>query len=946
MAYPQWTTSANLGIYSETYSFNVNPLIIGYGADQPAVITLTNGALPLGLSWTAGVGNVTITGESLGIAADTLGQFTLRITDRNGIVDDRTFSILLTAIQLPPDWTGQPQFIGYIASAGTAAWTVQATSPQGQAVTYSIAMFSPPAGLAISSTTGVLTYTAPSVISDTNIPFVLRATTGAVYSDLNCTISVLTVPHVPAWETNQGLVAEVSEGDYVDLAVMAFDSSGGSITYALVSASPSFPFTLTSSGLIYGQVPTLYTETTYQFVISATNATGSANRTFYILASPVTASTALYWSSATGDLGLVQDGQYTTLDVSAVSSRGVVTHSITGGQLPLTMILVRQAGQIVGFLEYQLRDRSYVFDVTATDGVETISRSFHVSVYKGTNGQFMGLSIPLEGSLKDLYYDFIGTAIQPQWYALPSTTPQSVLTSPFISWIQGLNYSSDDPASALNAANLHLNTTEIMVGAVTNVNVGASSTLFYAPILDQDAGADYEIAQVHGEVAYTNNATVTIQTGTVTFGFVRTPENLVATPLTTSIVPGTVLRVVMPYATYNWMQGQVISLSAYGSLSLAVSMTNGSGVSSAWTFYPAPVYPPSLENVRTDLVSALGWTNDGDGSGAQLLPIVDPASTGISAVQVIAPGSGFLYPPDMVVTGSSNSATLSSTLTVVGVSILNVGTGWTVGDIITFDPPAEDPASLQVTAVDSQGGIVGLSLVNGGVYSRWPDTPQLIIHDSGLPARLLVQLGIGSVSIVHPGNGYVQGSTAVSTAGSEPLPPWQPSWFPYLSIGTVQNQYAARTYGSYSPAGNVVPTFGNLTTTQSLLYYQRWPLQHVILELQGLNWTGDTTLDATQTQFDGGYTAFAEWTEPRDTLFDGDLEIFDGGNTRFDDDYAAWQALAQRTWGVTEFDQYFTIFDLYTTLFDDANISTQSITLLRRLLRVITQQISGHDVVV
>ena len=858
MSSPQWITSSNLGIYSETYSFSITPLILTYAAAAPASVALINGSLPQGLAWTTGAGNVTITGESTGILVDTPSQFTYRVTDNSGAVCDRTFTILLTAVQLAPDWTGQPQFLGYVSGGSTQQWLVQATSRNGQPVVYSIAQFTPPPGLSIAPNTGVLTYDASPVSTDQTLAFTLRATTGSVYSNLNCTIQVLTVPHLPAWITPQGLAGEATEGEFLETAVQAFDSSGGTMTYALVSSTPSFPFTLTSTGLIYGTVPTLYSLTTYSFVVSATNATGSVSRQFYILATPVTVSTALYWTSSTGDLGTVTDGAYTVLDVSARSIRGTVTHSITGGQLPLTMILMRPEGQIVGFLEYQLRDRTYLFDVTASDGVETITRTFSVAVAKDSNSQFMGMTIPLEGSYKDDYYAFVGNSIQPSWYSMPSTTPQSVLNVPNITWISGLNYTVDDPSTALSSANLNMNTTELMIGPVTNVNVSATSTLFYAPILDQDAGAD----------------------------------------LSDTIPSGLV------------------------------------------------IYPPSLENVRTDLISSLGWASDGQGTGAVLYPVVDVASTAIAAVQVVSAGTGFLYAPQLIVTGTGNGAVLSSNLTVVGATVITAGTLWAVGDSISLSVPGWSPAQLSVTAVDAQGGLISLSVIAGGDYSRWPAAPILADNGMGLPSRLQVQLGLLSVTVQSGGSGYQQSSTAVTTSGSEPLPAWQQSWFPYLSIGEVQQSYGGQVYGNYAGQGNAAPTFANLTATESQLYYQRFPLQHAILELQGINWTGDTTFDATTTQFDGGLTAFAEWTEPRNTIFDSDLELFDQGNTRFDDDYEAWQAAAQLTWGLTEFDQDFTIFDLYRTIFDDANPTTHSITLLRRLLRIVTQQVSGNNVVV
>lgn len=944
MNLPSWITASSLGAYSETHSFSVAPLLLQFTADAPAAVSLITGSLPSGLIWTQVGSAVEITGESTGVLMDTISQWTLRVTDRHGSVADRTFTLEIAALTLPPDWTGQPQFLGYVASSGQLETSVRAISPQGLVVTYSISAFAPPQGLSIDPLSGQLTYSAPSTVADATISFTLRAACGGAYSDLTCSITVLTVPHAPAWVTPQGLLAAVTTGEFLETVVSAFDSSGGEIVYSLVSAAPSWPFTLTDSGLIYGTAPTTYQLLTYQAVISATSSTGSTSQIFYIEVVPVTVSTVLRWSNPSADLGTSDDGAYAILDVSAVSSRGPVTHSITGGQLPLTMILLRGPGQIVGFVEYQLRSRSYLFDVTATDGVETVSRTYAVNLRKVTNAQFMGLQIPLEGSLKNLYYQFVGDSIQPPWYSDTTGTPQSVLINPRIQWISGLNYAVDDPAAALLSANLSLHTTELMIGPVTNVNVSATSTLFYAPILDQDAGADLQIAQPGGLVALTNDATVTIQSGTVQWGAVIAPDGYLLSPNRTSIVPGTQLEAVIPGTTSS-MQGTVTDIGL-GSITMAVAVTQGSGTSASWDFYPGAVYPPSLANVRRWLINDLGWTNGGQGTDAELLATIDPGPGSVASVTIIAAGQGFLYQPQLQVVGSGTGAELMAELSVVSTEIVTPGSGFVVGQQISLDQPGSSTAVLEVLSVNAQGGLLSLGILAAGSYQRWPAAPQIISSDAGAPARVLVSLGIGSVTVVAGGSGYAFDGTVITTIGSEPLPAWQSRWSPYLSIGQVQSSHAAQVYSAYAGTGPVAPTYADLTPTQSLIYYQRWPLQHAILQLQGINWTGDTVFDGGTTQWDGGATAFAEWTEPRDTLFDGGLELFDQGNTVFDDDYIAWQAAAQRNWGSTRFDQEFTIFDLYRTLFDDAQPSTTSITLLQRSLRILSQQISGHDVVV
>ena len=932
MTTPIWITPGNLGSYIETYSFNVTPLVILFAADSGSIVTRLNGSLPESLQWTQQNNTVVITGESVNIYTPVLGQITWRITNTAGQVSDRTYAITITPVENAPSWVGQLQFLGYAASSGTSTYTVVAHTDTTTPIVYSIPEFTPPAGLSINSQTGVVTYAAPSVTYDVTTAFTVRATTGILYSDLPVNIVVLTVPHVPAWVTDSGLLAEVLENQFVEVPIAAYDSSGSAISYSVVSSTPSFPFTLLSNSavsnqaVIYGSPPVLYTTTVYQFVISATSINGVSTRTFDIIVNPNSIGALLYWKSVSSDLGTVLDGRYQTLDVSAVSTTDTVVYSIVGGILPRTMTLNRSQGVISGFMEFQTRDRDYFFDVRADDGLQVIQRRFQVTVKQGVKAPYMGITIPLEGPLKDTYYNYVGTVINSNWVPNSNSTPQEILFTPYVQLINGLDYAIDNPSTAMNFANLHLYTSEVMIGAVTNVNVSPSTTLFYSPILDNAQGANSSLAQVANVVA-TSTDTVAVAVGAVTF-YTNT-----RTTAASSIVYGTQLKIVDVYDPTIWMQGSVTFINV-NSLTINSTLTSGSGARSNWNIYFAPVYPPSLENIRNDLIAGMGWVTSGLGSGSELQAIVDVVTTGISSVNVIYPGSGYLYTPEIVVSGGVNVAVIASNLTIVGYTIHNAGNNWTTGTEITLTQPNTSPAVIAIGNVTSSGGIVDLTIIDGGNYKEWPSGDTLIVSDTGQMASIDFNLGILDCRVIDPGSGYTVNTVSVDANGRELLPDWQQTWSPYLGIGTV---YTA------NGADVVTRETDNIT---SQLYYQRWPLQHMILELQGISWTGDTTFDGQQTQWDGGTTFFAEWLEPKDTIFDTNLEIFDQGNTRFDDDYILWQQLAYLTWGTTLFDQEFTIFDLYSTIFDPGFTSTQSITLLRRLLRVITPQISGHNVVV
>jgi hypothetical protein len=679
---------------------------------------------------------------------------------------------------------------------------------------------------------------------------------------------------------------------------------------------------------VYGPTPTLYATTVYQFSVSATSINGSTNRSFDIIASPVSIGSLLHWQSS-ADLGTVTDGQYVTLDCSAVSSRGTVNYSIVGGILPRGLILNRQSGLISGYAEYQTRGRSYSFDISAADAVQTITRTFVLTISRSTQYQYMGVTIPVEGSLKDLYYSYIGSTINSVWVPNASTTPQSLLYTPSVQLIQGLNYAINDPAAAVYFANLHLNTTELMIGAATNVNVSASTTLFYSPILDADAGAAAQYARADNTVV-SAVGTVTVQTGTASVLLSPGGPSWVA-----AMVRGTAVRLVRVGAPSTWVQGSVASFSvSLLMLSITVTMTSGSGTHTDWLLQLAPTYPPSLNNIRTDLIAGLGWVSDGQGSAGGLLPLIDPTTGSIIGAQIVDPGSGYLYGPGITAVGAGNGAVVCANLTVITATVHTGGNGWVRGDTVQLDQPALMPAQLTVTAVDTQGAITGLSVADGGEYVSFPAGNQIITNGTGLPASIELSLGLGNVWIAHGGSNYVPGGTTLTTAGYEVLPSWQSTWEPWLNLGTVFTQYGGKVVGNQT------------SDVTSQLYYQRWPLQHAIIELQGINWTGDTTFDQISTSFDGGATFWGEWLEPRDTVFDQDATIFDQTNARFDDDYPVWQGSAYYAWGSTLFDQEFTIFDLYSTVFDNGPTPTHSVTLLRRLIRITTQEITGHNLLV
>jgi len=105
---PVWITPSNLGVYSATYSFNIDPIVVEFNAHSGNTVSQINGALPSGLAWLTVGSNVEVYGESTATLVVSRSTITWRVTDPYGSVADRTYSLQINPVAVPPDWVGQP----------------------------------------------------------------------------------------------------------------------------------------------------------------------------------------------------------------------------------------------------------------------------------------------------------------------------------------------------------------------------------------------------------------------------------------------------------------------------------------------------------------------------------------------------------------------------------------------------------------------------------------------------------------------------------------------------------------------------------------------------------------------------------------------------------------------------------------------------------------------
>jgi hypothetical protein len=493
---PVWNVPNDLGSYPENYSFNLYPLLLSYDAALDSKVVLLNGQLPSGLSWIANGQEVVITGESDNLQTNSETEFTFRITNPNKNVADCTFYLKLNALAVAPSWFGQQEFLGYIASNSTASFTVTATATGTIPPTYSIVGIVP-SGMTINSITGVITYSKSQIFSDQYVYFTVRATLGTTYSDQEFLIIALTVPHIPMWITQTGLI-RTPQMQYFELKLHAFDSSQREIVYSLV-ADADFPFTLDPQGLLYGTAPKVIGNRIWEIFIVAT--AGSDTNSLELLIEVTQENTlgVLNWRNPTVEYTGILDGTTAAYNVGANSTRtGTVKHGITGGQVPPGLVLDKIQGYLVGYVDYHTQTKDYWFDITATDNVDTLVRTIHMQVSPRYGYQFMDLSLPFHGDARQRWIETNNYMFDDTRMLVNVSIENNQYDFPSLSIIRGLGCATQDPKIILENTMPSIQRMDLSIGPIYYTQSNSQgSQLFYRSILDPQQGADL-VAQHQG----------------------------------------------------------------------------------------------------------------------------------------------------------------------------------------------------------------------------------------------------------------------------------------------------------------------------------------------------------------------------------------------------------------------------------------------------------------
>lgn len=466
MSYPSWITLSDLGSYPQDQSFDLTPIVIQFSAGTGSSVSVLNGSLPTGLIWTVIGNTVTITGLALPRPETISSRITFRIRQKDGLISDRTFDLTLLSGQQLPSWIGQETFLGYQSNTGVSSYQLNAVSPSGEFIIYDIV--TPVAGMALDAYSGVLTYDASSITINTTVSVTVRATAGQGSNEIELFIGVTAVPSAPSWVTDPGSLGVFSGGDFIEITFLAEDPFA-TVSYSLSSFSPlPFPFVLSGSGLLYGQTESPLTETRYYFTIIATSSNGSSSRSFYLDLVPSDAISLLKWVTLP-DLGVINEGEYARLSIQATTGRRTqLIYHVIGGVLPPHLMMNFSTGELVGFCEYHAIDKDYQFDISVTDGYQTIVRQFNLTVKKLYNDQFFQAYIPMispirENTLTDvanLRAREPGTVVFNRVYDTPDP--------PYLNIINGLVTGFDTPDEIVFQASPYLSQLILALGPAAN----------------------------------------------------------------------------------------------------------------------------------------------------------------------------------------------------------------------------------------------------------------------------------------------------------------------------------------------------------------------------------------------------------------------------------------------------------------------------------------------
>ncbi len=346
-----------------------------------------SGSLPTGLSMND---NGEISGLYTG-GTDTVFEFAVYVHDGANIVV-RTFNITGQAVpnNSPPQWVTSEGSIGSVDTFEEFTFQLEAIDFDFQPLplTYSLISGGLPSGINLSSVTGIVTGFAPFVENDTNFIFTVRVSDG---QDVDTRTFVLTVNAInfgPEWQTPEGEIAQINEGEDFAFALIATDPNNDDLTYSIVAgALPPIVSLNPTNGVLSGPIHDVDDDTDFTFTVEVSDGQLQEQREFSIkvVDGPLNVNVPPTWLTLEGSLAQAFEGEeyLTTLQAfDSDANRDPISYAIATGALPPGLALNQNTGVISGInnTDTNIVNDTFEFTVFAFDGIDFTPRDFSIEV--------------------------------------------------------------------------------------------------------------------------------------------------------------------------------------------------------------------------------------------------------------------------------------------------------------------------------------------------------------------------------------------------------------------------------------------------------------------------------------------------------------------------------------------------------------------------------------
>ena len=652
--------TSTLTIVSNTVSTPIagaqySSVIAVSGGQTPYAFTISSGTLPSGLTIGASTGS--IGGSVANTAAGSNFLFAVTVTDAAGQTTSKTYSgtvgsvsapLSIATTSLPSPLAGSAYAAGISVTGGTPPFA------------YSVMSGSLPTGLALSTTTGLLSgtlgygtagnaYAVNIKVQDAASQSATQTYTGTVGNGA----STLTI--------NTNSVATPTAGSAYAAVVSV---SGGVTPYTFTVSAGSLPTGLTigaATGVITGTPAYSTASTAFGFTVTVTDSSGQTAIKAYS-GSVGAISPALAIQSTT--IATPTAGSAYSTGIAVTAGVAPLTYAIQSGALPTGLSLSTSTGIISGTVPYSAAGNAYVTTLSVTDSVgQTAVKTYSGTVANGATTLAIGataLGSPMAGSAYSTIIPVTG-GVTPYTFSLTAGSLPSGLS---LNTATGVISGTSTYATASTAYSFTATCTDSSSQTASKAysgSVGAISpalTIQTSALITPSAGATYASGiAVSGGVPPLSYA---VQSGALPSGLTLSTS--------TGVISGTV-----PY-------------SASGATYVANIQVSDSASQTATANYSGTV---------ASSASTLAI-----GSGALAIPLAG------AAYAAVVPASGGVAP----YTFSISSGALPTGLTLASSTGVTSGTpAWsTAGTTYTYGVTVSDQSTQ--TATKNYSGTVGSSV--------------------------------------------------------------------------------------------------------------------------------------------------------------------------------------------------------------------------------------------